>query len=891
MLGRSLRSGRPEVMPTTSSIRDQETAERQRRLDARLADARAAFATEIRAGQGGRAAHERFSDRMDEIVRSIVDDARSHARSAVSVSALGGYGRRAQCLHSDIDLLIVFEGPMGRAEERFVKAVLHPLWDLRLQVGHQVRLLADFEELERDNPMYLLALMDARPLAGDAAVFERAHERFTRTVAEAREEMLDSLLALIAERHAQFNDTLYQLEPDLKDAPGGLRDVAAARLLLALADPAPPQGSIDDERLAQAEDFLLRVRSVLHLEGGRNLNVLTHDLQEVAAERLRCFGASAGQRVEVLMGEYFRHARIAARALERARRRARPPYAGAERIELGTFSGASAPAGAPGIAVARDARYQNLELGARGVAFVDEVRAAREPASWLAAFEAALESGVAVAPSTLALIERGVNAFTLTDLLPAPEDGARLLAFLRPRQGLYARLSELHDCGMLERLFPEFRAISCRVIRDFFHKYTVDEHTLLTIRGIERLLHPEQTSRERFRSVLEELERPELLVLALLYHDVGKWKEDDHAAESARMAVACLDRLGIAGEARQTVEFLIAQHLAMSVVAFRRDTEDPGVVRTFARLVGTEEHLKMLCLMTLADVEAVSTETLTPWREELLWRLYVDAYNQLTLGYADEVIERGLAPVAALQAGRPADLEEAELARFLEGFPQRYLALFDAEAIYRHARLSRNILPDDVHLFLEQKNAVWELAVVALDRPYLFSNLCGVLSYFGMDILRGSAMTSPQGLVLDIFQFTDDEGFLRKNAAGSEQLETMLREVVAGRQDVAALLARRESGLLHRPPSRRVAPIVRFDAEHSQRYTVLEIVAQDAPGLLHRISLVISRHGCDVDLVLISTEGDRAIDVFHLTQAGAKLSEDAERALERDVKLMLEGSR
>ena len=868
MLGRSLGSGKPEVMPTPSSIREHETAERQKRLEVLLADARGEFATEIRSGVGGTAAHHRFSDRLDELIRSIVDDARAQARGPVAVAALGGYGRRALCLHSDLDLLILFDGRIGRAEERFVKAVLHPLWDLKLQVGHQVRLSSDFGELERDNPMFLLALMDARLLAGERSLFEGARELYARSLSAARPEMLDALLALTAERHAQFNGTLYQLEPDVKDSPGALRDVAAVRLLLALAETAAPAESVDDARLAEAEDFLLRARSVLHLESGRNLNVMTHELQEIAAERLRSPGDQPQRRVEALMSEYFRHARAVARRLERARRRARPPRTGTERVELGG----------------------NLELGAEGVRFVDERRAADEPASWLGAIEAALEHGAALAPALLGLFERRGAGVGVADLLPDAGARARLVRSLEPRPGLYARLSELHDAGLLERLFPELRAISCRVIRDFFHKYTVDEHTLLTIRGVERLLDPEQASRQRFGSLLAELERPELLVLALLYHDVGKWKEDDHAVESARMAQAMLDRLDVAGDARHTVEFLIAQHLQMSTVAFRRDTEDPEVVRRFAALVVTEEHLKMLCLMTLADVEAVSTETLTPWREELLWRLYVDAYNQLTLGYGDEVIEHGHAAVAALQARRPADLTEGELARFLEGFPQRYLALFDPEHIYRHARLSRDIHPDQVHLFLEQKGEVWELAVVTLDRPYLFSNLCGVVSYFGMDILRGSAMTSPAGLVLDILQFTDAEGFFRRNTGGIEQFEALLRDVVAGRRQVAELLARRESSLLRRPPPRRVAPLVRFDQEHSRRYTVLEIVAQNAPGLLHRISLVISRHGCDVDLVLISTEGDRAIDVFHLTEAGGKLTEAAQTALKEDVERMLEGT-
>jgi [protein-PII] uridylyltransferase len=845
------------------------TAERRHHLEAALAVAREAFAKEVRAGLGGRTAHHLFSDRFDEIVRSIVEPARPLAKSAVAVAALGGYGRRALCLHSDIDLLVVFESRLGRAEERFVKALLHPLWDLKLQVGHQVRLLDDFAVLERDNPLYLLALTDARFLAGDDAVFALARDGFERSMRDARDEMLDALLTLIAERHAQFNDTLYQLEPDLKDAPGGLRDLAAARLLLALGG-SERDLDIDDGRLDQSEDFLLRVRSILHLETGRNWNVLSHDLQEIAADRLRCFGAGPQQRVEALMSEYFRHARAVARRLERARRSARPQPAAGVRVELGG----------------------NLVLEGGAVRFADEERAAESPVTWLDAVAMALERGTPLHPATLALFERHGAAVGVADLIPRPADGQRLLKLLRPRPGLYARLSELHDCGLLERLFPEFRAISCRVIRDFFHKYTVDEHTLLTIRGIERLVEPEEPTRARFGSILAELAQPELLTLTLLYHDVGKWKDEDHAEESSRMAQAMLDRLGVTGEARATVEFLIEQHVAMSLVAFRRDTEDPGVVRTFARLVKTEERLKMLCLITLADVEAVAAEILTPWREELLWRLYVDAYNQLTLGYGDEVLAPGQAAVEALVERRPPDLDPGELSRFLEGFPQRYLAMFPAATIYRHARLASNIKPDEVHCFLERKGGVWELTVATFDRPYLFSNLCGVLSYFGMDILRGSAMTDPHdGLVLDFFQFTDAEKFLHINQGGAEQLEAVLRDVVAGRQDVAALLARRESGLRHPPPVRRVEPLVRFDQAHSQRYTVLEIVAQDAPGLLHRISLVISRHGCDVDLVLISTEGDRAIDVFHLTREGAKLSEAAQRELKEDVEAMLEGRR
>ncbi len=189
-----------------------------------------------------------------------------------------------------------------------------------------------------------------------------------------------------------------------------------------------------------------------------------------------------------------------------------------------------------------------------------------------------------------------------------------MMRFLKPRPGLYARLSEMHDCGLLGRVFPEFQAISWRVVRDLYHKYTVDEHTLLTIRNLERLWGGDTATRLRFRSILADLTSPELLVLALLFHDVGKWRDDDHALESVRMAAEVLERLHLPQDQRDVVLFLIRHHLRMSLVAFRRDTDDPEIVKQFAALVGTEERLKMLSLMTLVDIEAVSPETLTPWK-------------------------------------------------------------------------------------------------------------------------------------------------------------------------------------------------------------------------------------------------------------------------------------
>jgi [protein-PII] uridylyltransferase len=825
------------------------------KVTAAFAAARTELVADVRRGAGGRGALERYSDRVDALLRQLFADAA--APDHVVVLALGGYGRRHLCLHSDIDLLVLFGARIGAAEERFLRAFLNPLWDLGVVVGHQVREIDDFRELEADNPEFLLALLDARPVAGARSLFDRFSALFHTP--ETHAHILTSLLQLIDERHARFNGTLYQLEPDVKESPGALRDLTATRTIALLTDPLLlRRGPADPARFDDAENLLLRVRSVLHMQTERNQNVLSHELQEHAADLLGYPGNEPRQRVERLMSDYFRHARIVARSLEWARKTAPVPVG------------------------------PNLGLSRDGIRFLDPIQAARDPSSWIGAFQAALDAGTEVTEEALSCIQQHVDRYRADDFFPDAAARAALLKLLQPRAGLYARLSEMHDCGLLGRVFPEFQAISWRVVRDFYHKYTVDEHTLLTIRNLERLATTTAPYRQRLRNVLHELAQPELLVLALLLHDVGKWRDDDHATESVRMARDVLDRLQLTSDARESVLFLIKQHLRMSLIAFRRDTEDPDVVKDFAAFIGTEQRLKMLCLLTLADVEAVSPETLTPWKEELLWRLYVDTYNHLTQRYGDERIERNQAGVNDLLAQCPPDLDPQEITRFLEGLPQRYLQLFTGEAIYRHVRLARGIRPDEVHASLERHDAVWTLAVATLDKPFLFSNICGVLSSLGMNILRGHALTNPNGLVLDVFQFTDDERFLELNADARDRVLKVLDDVVAGREELAPRLRGRERGVLAAKTGARFPPVARADNETSSRYTILDIVATNALGLLYRISRVISQHGCDVDLVLIATEGEKAIDVFHMTKGGSKLTEAEQRELTSDLLRTLE---
>ncbi len=828
----------------------------RRQLAARVSAARAEFGTDIELGHGGRDAHARFAEKLDAILADVIAASWPQAgRSAVC--AVNAYGRRAVPLYGGLDVVFLFGASATRADERAIKTIARRLRDLRVQIAWRMH-GPDASDAEPTD--IALAAGAFRVVAGDEALAARAREHALEAVSRSRTHVVSSLQREIDERHARFGDTVYLLEPDLQDAPGGLRDTALVRLLIAVGGGASSAEEL--RRLEQAEDFILRLDGIVQAETGRNVHLLSHRLQDPAALRMGIArGPDAG---DVLMRRYFGHARIVAALLAHAGQRAQAPGAGAPtRVAVGT----------------------NLVATQAGVGFVDVGRAEADPSSWLSAFEASLDAGVGLTTDTLEAIARHRDRCVLEDLLPTERDRARFVQMLRPRRGLAARLSDLHDCGLLERLLPPFGRIAARVVRDFHHEYTVDRHTLLAVRNVERLLDADP-SRQAFGTLLSELQAPERLVLAPLQHHDRRRGGDDHPAESVRVAQPTIEALGISGEARADVEFLIAHHLEMGRLAFRRDSEDPAVVRRLAALAGTEDRLKMLCLLTLADLDAVGRTPLGRWKTDRLWRFYLEAYASLTRAYPDDVIARGEERVASLVMERPPDIDESELLAFVEGLPRRYLARVDSRHVFQHVRLARGLQDDELRLFLEEKDGLWETTVVARDRPGLFANICGALASAGLDIVRGSAMVTTSGVVLDRFEVVDLDGLFREQA-GAASLHALMQDVITGRQDVAALLRRKETGPLHRRPPQRVRPAVHVDNAHSQSYTVLEIVAEDAMGLLHRISRTISGHGCSVDLVLIATEGHKAIDVFHVTKDGAKLTKAMQRTLADDLERVL----
>ena len=802
--------------------------------------------------------------------------------------AVGGYGRRELAPYSDIDVMMLYRTGGEKLAQDLSKQVFHHLWDLGFQVGHSVRSFHDCMVVAEGDLSAKTALMESRFLVGSSSAFQEFRQRFTRRVLGKRvESFVREKLEERRQDYAKFGETVFLLEPNIKKTKGGLRDIHLlqwigmaryqASTLRELAD----RGALahqDYAALLEAREFLFKVRALLHLRADRAQEILSFDEQVRMAQEFGYRDESHMLGVEQFMQHYYRlttgiHHR-AMRFVERA-----------SPASLWTRLKKMWPS--PVI----DGFFRVID-GRLSIHDEKLLQVLDDPDHLLTLFQVAQRQGVTIDGWVLEEIHR--NMENMPDhLFATPSVSRRFRELLSGPEAVAETLMLMHQARVLEKLIPAFGRVRGLMQFNQYHKYTVDEHSLLAVKKVESLGKQSGT----LGKVYQEIHAKDLLHLALLLHDVGKGLPEDHSEVGKNIAREVSVRLGLDEQESRTLEFLVYEHLLMAKTALRRDPHDEKVRLTFCRAVGDPERLKQLLLLTAADIAAVGPDVLTKWKEALLIELYLLALPEVSgtsegveaavevEHVTDEVLAAWETQSPRVEGGGRAAGSHGRPNREwvksqLETFPVRYLSGTAKDRMIAHLFAIRSLTPERprVESTYNRELKVCEYSLIAFESVAsgIFMKMTGVLAAKGLRVLDAQIVTRPDGVVVDTFLVKDHDFSGEPTPARLEKVEKAIVSALTGKLSIEALMQQNQRvSFFSRMPIRRYPTEVKIDNETSDHFTVIDVFADDKQGLLHEIAKTLYALGLSVHSARIGTRLDQVVDVFYVTERNGNKVEDA----------------
>jgi [protein-PII] uridylyltransferase len=839
-----------------------------------------------RAGAGGLEVAIAWATVMDHLIRHLYAAVSAEQSacfpgpaSRLALIAQGGYGRGELNPQSDVDLLFLHSWKVTPFVETVTEKLLHTLWDAGLQVGHATRNSSQCLRLAESDMKVRTSLLDGRFLCGDFELygdFDKSVE--SHLLKKGLNRFIREKLAESRARHQEYGGSVYLLEPDVKEGQGGLRDIQTARWIARTKlknkdlDALATNGIVsaaDVAHLKESQDFLLRVRNELHFSTGKHQDQLTFEHQEKVSAALGFEGEGSLRAVEVFMRAYYLHAaqvsRLSSLVIHRLTECEKPLF-GAKYVFARTLR-------------------EGIRISKGHITVTKPELLESQPENLIKIFADAQKHSCQLTHETRELLRQRLNAID-DEYRRLPVANENFFTILKWKDAVYETLLEMHRAGVLGAFVPEFGRLTCMVLHDAYHIYTVDEHSLRLIKEIERLKAGEYLeSLPLLTQLAREAEKIELLYLGLMFHDIGKGFGGGHSEIGARMVRSIAHRMRLNADDGALVEFLVRHHLLMTHTAFRRDLEDPKTIFDFAKTMGGVNNLKMLYLLTFADVRAVGPEVWNPWKASLLGELYVKTLNLL------EEVEKGEFQGQDVRAALrrihtrvrrqlAKDHPEEKVEGFLENMPERYFLSTPEDDIPAHFELMERFRGKKPEIAVEHfpERDCTSVVICSQDRPGLFASITGVLTALNLDILNARIFTSSDGRILDVFRISHHG---RSELVMAEHRWTKFRAtleaVLEGKTDVARLVEGVKSPLLPRKHAPKVSTVINIDNQVSDDFTVVEIFTEDRIGVLFTITYNLHKLGLSIHVAKISTNVDQVADVFYVTdQAGRKLDNPAE---------------